>query len=128
MNEMKKRVYSYHEALHENKQETTPALSNTDSCKPQKNVSVQDSYKPQKDIPVQDSYKPQKNIPVQNSYKPQRNVQAQGSQIAEAPNYTAKQVPAKSHSSSISLKKNFWSHRQKRNIRLSARSLIPTGW
>ena len=30
MNEMKKRVYSYHEALHENKQETTPALSNTD--------------------------------------------------------------------------------------------------
>ena len=46
MNEMKKRVYSYHEALHENKQETTPALSNTDSCKPQKNVSVQDSYKP----------------------------------------------------------------------------------
>lgn len=128
MNEMKKRVYSYHEALHENKQETTPALSNTDSCKPQKNVSVQDSYKPQKDIPVQDSYKPQKNIPVQNSYKPQRNVQAQGSQIAEAPNYTAKQVPAKSHSSSISLKKNFWSHRQKRNIRLSARSLILTGW
>lgn len=95
MNEMKKRVYSYHEALHENKQETTPALSNNDSCKPQKNVSVQDSYKPQKDIPVQDSYKPQKNIPVQNSYKPQRNVQAQGSQIAEAPNYTAKQVPAK---------------------------------
>ena len=82
MNEMKKRVYSYHEALHENKQETTPALSNTDSCKPQK------------DIPVQDSYKTQKNIPVQNSYKPQRNVQAQGSQIAESPNYTAKQVPA----------------------------------
>ena len=70
MNEMKKRVYSYHEALHENKQETTPALSNTDSCKPQK------------------------DIPVQNSYKPQRNVQAQGSQIAESPNYTAKQVPA----------------------------------
>ena len=94
MNEMKKRVYSYHEALHENKQETTPALSNTDSCKPQKNVSVQDSYKTQKDIPVQDSYKTQKNIPVQNSYKPQRNVQAQGSQIAESPNYTAKQVPA----------------------------------
>ena len=28
------------------------------------------------------------------------------------------------HSSSISLKKNFWSHRQKLNIRLSARSLI----
>ncbi len=94
MNEMKKRVYSYHEALHENKQETTPASSNTDACDLQKNVPVTYSYKPQKNIPAPDSYKPQKNIPVQNSYKPQRNVQAQGSQIAESPNYTAKQVPA----------------------------------
>ena len=94
MNEMKKRVYSYHEALHENKQETTPASSNTDACDLQKNVPVTYSYKPQKNIPAPDSYKPQKNIPVQNSYKPQRNVQTQGSQIAEMPNYTARQVPA----------------------------------
>lgn len=70
MNEMKKRVYSYHEALHENKQETTPASSYTDSCKPQKSVQAQ------------------------SSYEPQQNMQAQGSQIAESPNYTAKQVPA----------------------------------
>ena len=70
MNEMKKRVYSYHEALHENKQETTPASSYTDSCKPQKSVQAQ------------------------SSYEPQQNVQAQGSQIAEMPNYTARQVPA----------------------------------
>ena len=82
MNEMKKRVYSYHEALHENKQETTPASSNTDACDLQKN------------IPVPYSYKPQKNIPAPDSCKPQRNVQAQGSQIAEMPNYTARQVPA----------------------------------
>ena len=82
MNEMKKRVYSYHEALHENKQETTPASSYTDSCKPQKNVSVQDSYKPQK------------SVQAQSSYEPQQNVQTQGSQIAEMPNYTARQVPA----------------------------------
>lgn len=70
MNEMKKRVYSYHEALHENKQETTPASSYTDSCKPQKSVQAQ------------------------SSYEPQQNMQAQGSQIAEMPNYTARQVPA----------------------------------
>ena len=70
MNEMKKRVYSYHEALHENKQETTHASSYTDSCKPQKNVQAQ------------------------SSYEPQQNMQAQGSQIAEMPNYTARQVPA----------------------------------
>ena len=106
MNEMKKRVYSYHEALHENKQETTHASSYTDSCKPQKNVSVQDSYKPQKNIPAPDSCKPQKNVQAQSSYEPQQNMQAQssyepqqnmqaqGSQIAEMPNYTARQVPA----------------------------------
>ena len=70
MNEMKERVYSYHEALHENKQETTPASSYTDSCKPQKSVQAQ------------------------SSYEPQQNMQAQGSQIAEMPNYTARQVPA----------------------------------
>ena len=52
------------------------------------------SYKPQKNIPAPDSYKPQKSVQAQSSYKPQRNVQAQGSQIAESPNYTAKQVPA----------------------------------
>ena len=72
----------YAEALHENKQETTPASSYTDSCKPQKNVSVQDSYKPQK------------SVQAQSSYEPQQNMQAQGSQIAEMPNYTARQVPA----------------------------------
>ena len=106
MNEMKKRVYSYHEALHENKQETTHASSYTDSCKPQKNVSVQDSYKLQKNIPAPDSCKPQKNVQAQSSYEPQQNMQAQssyepqqnmqaqGSQIAEMPNYTARQVPA----------------------------------
>lgn len=94
MNEMKKRVYSYHEALHENKQETTPASSNTDACDLQKNVPVTYSYKPQKNMPAPDSYKPQKSVQAQSSYKPQRNVQAQGSQIAESPNYTAKQVPA----------------------------------
>ena len=94
MNEMKKRVYSYHEALHENKQETTHASSYTDSCKPQKNVSVQDSYNPQKNIPAPDSCKPQKNVQAQSSYEPQQNIQAQGSQIAEMPNYTARQVPA----------------------------------
>ena len=94
MNEMKKRVYSYHEALHENKQETTSALSNTDACDLQKNVPVTYSYKPQKNMPAPDSYKPQKSVQAQSSYKPQRNVQAQGSQIAESPNYTAKQVPA----------------------------------
>ena len=82
MNEMKRRVYSYHEALHENKQEITPASSNTDACDLQKNV------------PVPYSYKPQKSVQAQSSYKPQRNVQAQGSQIAEMPNYTARQVPA----------------------------------
>ena len=94
MNEMKKRVYSYHEALHENKQETTPASSYTDSCKPQKDIPVQDSCKPQKNIPAPDSCKPQRNAQAQSSYKPQRNMQAQGSQIAEMPNYTARQVPA----------------------------------
>ena len=94
MNEMKKRVYSYHEALHENKQETTPASSNTDACDLQKNVPVPYSYKPQKDILVQDSYKPQKSVQAQSSYEPQQNMQAQGSQIAEMPNYTARQVPA----------------------------------
>ena len=94
MNEMKKRVYSYHEALHENKQETTPASSNTDACDLQKNVPVPYSYKPQKNIPAPNSYKPQRNVQAQSSYKPQQNVQTQGSQIAEMPNYTAKQVPA----------------------------------
>ena len=94
MNEMRKRVYSYHEALHENKQETTPASSNTDACDQQKNVPVPYSYKPQKDILVQDFYKPQKSVQAQSSYEPQQNVQAQGSQIAEMPNYTARQVPA----------------------------------
>lgn len=94
MNEMKRRVYSYHEALHENKQEITPASSNTDACDLQKNVPVPYSYKPQKNIPAPDSYKPQRNVQAQRSYKPQQNVQAQGSQIAEMPNYTARQVPA----------------------------------
>lgn len=94
MNEMKKRVYSYHEALHENKQETTPASSNTDACDLQKNIPVPYSYKPQKNIPAPDSCKPQKNVQAQSSYEPQQNVQAQGSQIAEMPNYTARQVPA----------------------------------
>lgn len=94
MNEMKKRVYSYHEALHENKQETTPASSNTDACDLQKNIPVPYSYKPQKNIPAPDSCKPQKNVQAQSSYEPQKNVQAQGSQIAEMPNYTARQVPA----------------------------------
>ena len=94
MNEMKKRVYSYHEALHENKQETTPASSNTDACDLQKNVPVPYSYKPQKNIPAPDSYKPQKSVQAQSSYEPQQNMQAQGSQIAEMPNYTARQVPA----------------------------------
>ena len=94
MNEMKKRVYSYHEALHENKQETTPASSNTDACDLQKNIPVPYSYKPQKNIPAPDSCKPQRNVQAQSSYKPQQNVQTQGSQIAEMPNYTARQVPA----------------------------------
>ena len=94
MNEMKKRVYSYHEALLENKQETTPASSNTDAYDLQKNVPVPYSYKPQKNIPAPDSYKPQKSVQAQSSYEPQQNVQAQGSQIAEMPNYTARQVPA----------------------------------
>ena len=94
MNEMKKRVYSYHEALHENKQETTPASSNTDACDLQKNVPVPYSYKPQKNIPAPDSCKPQRNVRAQSSYEPQQNVQTQGSQIAEMPNYTARQVPA----------------------------------
>lgn len=94
MNEMKKRVYSYHEALHENKQETTPASSNTDACDLQKNVPVPYSYKPQKNIPAPNSYKPQRNVQAQSSYKSQQNVQTQGSQIAEMPNYTARQVPA----------------------------------
>lgn len=94
MNEMKRRVYSYHEALHENKQEITPASSNTDACDLQKNVPVPYSYKPQKNIPAPDSYKPQRNVQAQRSYKPQQNVQAQDSQIAEMPNYTARQVPA----------------------------------
>ena len=94
MNEMKKRVYSYHEALHENKQETTPASSNTDACDLQKNVPVTYSYKPQKNMPAPDSYKPQKSVQAQSSYEPQQNMQAQGSQIAEMPNYTARQVPA----------------------------------
>ena len=93
-NEMKKRVYSYHEALHENKQETTPASSNTDACDLQKNVPVPYSYKPQKNIPAPNSYKPQRNVQAQSSYKPQQNVQTQGSQIAEMPNYTSRQVPA----------------------------------
>ena len=52
------------------------------------------SYKPQKNIPAPDSCKPQKNVQAQSSYEPQQNVQAQGSQIAEMPNYTARQVPA----------------------------------
>ena len=94
MNEMRKRVYSYHEALHENKQETTPASSNTDACDLQKNVPVTYSYKPQKNMPAPDSYKPQKSVQAQSSYEPQQNVQAQGSQIAEMTNYTARQVPA----------------------------------
>ena len=94
MNEMRKRVYSYHEALHENKQETTPASSNTDACNQQKNVPVPYSYKPQKNIPAPNSYKPQRNVQAQSSYEPQQNVQAQGSQIAEMTNYTARQVPA----------------------------------
>lgn len=94
MNEMKKRVYSYHEALHENKQETTPASSNTGACDLQKNIPVPYSYKPQKNIPAPDSCKPQRNVQAQSSYKPQQNVQTQGSQIAEMPNYTARQVPA----------------------------------
>ena len=94
MNEMKKRVYSYHEALHENKQETTPASSNTDACDLQKNVPVTYSYKPQKNMPAPDTYKPQKSVQAQSSYEPQQNVQAQGSQIAEMTNYTARQVPA----------------------------------
>ena len=50
--------------------------------------------KPQKNIPAPNSYKPQRNVQAQSSYKPQQNVQTQGSQIAEMPNYTAKQVPA----------------------------------
>ena len=95
MNEMRKRVYSYHEALHENKQETTSASSNTDACNQQKNVPVPYSYKPQKNIPDPDFYKPQRNVQAQSSYEPQQNVQTQGSQIAETPNYTARQVPAK---------------------------------
>lgn len=94
MNEMRKRVYSYHEALHENKQETTPASSNTDACNQQKNVPVPYSYKPQNNIPASDFYKPQRNVQAQSSYEPQQNVQAQGSQIAEMTNYTARQVPA----------------------------------
>mgnify|MGYP000022385057 FL=1 len=94
MNEMKKRVYSYHEALHENKQETTPASSNTDACDLQNTVPVPYSYKPQKNIPAPNSYKPQRNVQAQSSYKSQQNVQTQGSQIAEMPNYTARQVPA----------------------------------
>lgn len=53
-----------------------------------------DSYKPQKNIPAPDSCKPQKNVQAQSSYEPQQNMQAQGSQIAEMPNYTARQVPA----------------------------------
>ena len=94
MNEMRKRVYSYHEALHENKQETTPASSNTDACNQQKNVPVPYSYKPQNNIPASDFYKPQRNVQAQSAYEPQQNVQAQGSQIAEMKNYTARQVPA----------------------------------
>lgn len=94
MNEMRKRVYSYHEALHENKQEITPDFSNTDACNQQKNVPVTYSYKPQKNMPAPDTYKPQKSVQAQSSYEPQQNVQAQGSQIAESPNYTAKRVPA----------------------------------
>lgn len=94
MNEMRKRVYSYHEALHENKQETTPASSNTDACNQQKNVPVPYSYKPQNNIPASDFYKPQRNVQAQSSYEPQQNAQAQGSQIAEMTNYTARQVPA----------------------------------
>ena len=94
MNEMRKRVYSYHEALHENKQETTPASSNTDACNQQKNVPVPYSYKPQNNIPASDFYKPQRNVQAQSSYEPQQNVKAQGSQIAETPNYTARQVPS----------------------------------
>ena len=94
MNEMRKRVYSYHEALHENKQEITPDSSNTDACNQQKNVPVTYSYKPQKNMPAPDTYKPQKSVQAQSSYEPQQNVQAQGSQIAEMTNYTARQVPA----------------------------------
>lgn len=116
MNEMKKRVYSYHEALHENKQETTPASSNTDACDLQKNV------------PVTYSYKPQKNMPAPDSYKPQRNVQAQGSQIAESPNYTAKQVPSEKPQQLNFFEEKLLEPQAKLNIRLSARSLILTGW
>ena len=45
-------------------------------------------------MPAPDSYKPQKSVQAQSSYEPQQNMQAQGSQIAETPNYTARQVPA----------------------------------
>ena len=128
MNEMKKRVYSYHEALHENKQETTPASSYTDYCKPQKNVSVQDSYKPQKNMPAPDSCKHREMCRHKAHINHNKMCRHKALRLQRCQIILQDKFLRKNHSSSISLKKNFWSHRQKLNIRLLARSLILTGW